>query len=205
MFSAELTRAEVADVREQISERVSLCAKPLRKIERCFAQYRKLAKASRENAAVVIREPPSVVLAAIRNFLEWATEWLLLNEAANFRASFLELYFRCRNFLRTAELFDERYVTIFEASDRHERLRLFCLDPSQGIQKSLRRGKAALCFSATLRPIDYYREILGAEIGDASLQLESPFPKENLAVLLHHQIRTDFRGRHSSYATVAQA
>ena len=34
--------------------------------------------------------------------------------------------------------------------------------------------------------------------------MQSPFPKENLAVLLHHQIRTDFRGRDSSYATVAQ-
>ena len=204
MFSAELTRAEIADLRDQIAERVAICAKPLRKIERCFAQYRKLAKASRENAAVVIREPPSDVLAAIRNFLEWATEWLLLDEPADFRAAFLELYFRCRGFLRIAELFDERYVTIFEASDRHERLRLFCLDPSQGIQNALRRGKSSLFFSATLRPIEYYREILGGEIGDATLQLQSPFPKENLAVLLHHQIRTDFRGRDSSYATVAQ-
>jgi len=205
MFSAELTRAEIADLREQFADRVAVCAKPLRKIEKCFTQYRKLAKANRENEALVMREPPAEVLAALRNFLEWATEWLLLNEPADFRAPFLELYFRCRSFLRTAELFDERYATIFETSAHFERLRLFCIDPSQGIQNALRRGKSALFFSATLRPIDYYREVLGGEIGDTALQLESPFPKENLAVLIHHQIRTDFRGRDSSYATVAQA
>src|SRR5207249_12171131 len=105
----------------------------------------------------------------------------------------------------TAEMVDERYATIFETSHQFERLRPFCIEPYQGIHDALRRGKSALFCSATLRPIDYYRDVLGGEIADATLQLESPFPKENLAVLLHHQIRTDFRGRDSSYPTVAQA
>src|SRR5207248_7327020 len=83
-------------------------------------------------------------------------------------------------------------------------LRLFCLDPAKGLPAALARGKSAVFFSATLRPIEYYREILGGDLADPTLQLESPFPSENLAVLLHDRVQTDFRGRASSYGEVAR-
>jgi DNA excision repair protein ERCC-2 len=137
--------------------------------------------------------------------MEVAEEWLVLNTPSDFRASLLELFFKTFGFVRTAELFDDRYVTIFEKEKEQQRYRLYCLDPAKGIQEALARGKGAIFFSATLRPIEYYREILGGEIGDAVLQLASPFPAEQLEVIIHRGVQTSFRARDTSYGKIARS
>jgi DNA excision repair protein ERCC-2 len=116
----------------------------------------------------------------------------------------LDLYFRLRTFRRTAELYDERYVTLHEAEPR-VRIRLFCLDPSFLLREAMGRGKAAVLFSATLTPVDYYRELLGGDAGDPVLQLASPFPPENLAVLIQDRIRTQLKSRSGTLDEVAWA
>jgi Rad3-related DNA helicase len=108
------------------------------------------------------------------------------------------------SFRRTAELYDERFVTIIE-TESSVKVRQFCLDPSLLLRKALARGKAAVFFSATLAPIDYYRTLLGSESEDPVLQLSSPFPPENLAVLIQDQIQTHFKGRAESLSDVVEA
>ena len=116
----------------------------------------------------------------------------------------LELYFRLRSFQRTADLYDERFVTITEPG-RAVRIRLFCLDPSFLLRQALERGKAAVFFSATLTPIDYYRALLGGSPDDPLLQLPSPFPPQHLAVLVQDRIRTHLKARTESLSDVVQA
>jgi DNA excision repair protein ERCC-2 len=55
-----------------------------------------------------------------------------------FRDDLLALYFRLRSFRRTAELYDERYVTIIESVPA-VKVRLFCLDPSHLLREPLSR------------------------------------------------------------------
>src|SRR5258706_6694 len=172
-------------------------------MERIVAGFGKAQAQGDSRSALVPREPPAALLAAIGKFLEQAGEWLARNEAADFRTALLELYFRCLGFARTAELYDERYATIFETSVGEERLRLFCIDPSQGIKNALSPGKSALFFSATLRPLDFYREVLGGDFGDSVLQLPSPFPSDNLAVFVQDQIQTDFPRSDGNYGNLA--
>ena len=84
-------------------------------------------------------------------------------------------------------------------------MRLFCLDPSLLLRKALARGKAAIFFSATLTPMDYYRTLLGGAPEDPVLQLSSPFPSQNLAVLIQDRIQTHFKGRAESLGDVVEA
>ena len=140
----------------------------------------------------------------LEDALKEAEAWLARNEPADFRESLLELYFRLHSFQRTAELYDERYVTIIEPG-ASVRVRLFCLDPSFLLRQALARGKAAVFFSATLTPIDYYRSLLGGSPEDPLLQLPSPFPPEHLAVLVQDRIRTHFKARAETLADVVEA
>lgn len=55
-----------------------------------------------------------------------------------FRDGLLALYFRLHSFRRTAELCDERYVTIIESVPA-VKVRLFCLDPSHLLREPLSR------------------------------------------------------------------
>ena len=202
MFSAELDFAEICAVEKAIVGTTNEAAKPLRKLQKLFRQHCE-SKDDQTEPIVVQRELPADLLPPIRAFCKAAEQWLALNVQTELRAGLLQFYFRCLGFSRTAELYDERYATLFDTT--RERLRLFCLDPARGIQSGLERGKAAIFFSATLRPMDYYREILGGELGDATLQLQSPFAEENLCVLLHDRVRADLRGRDSSYGEVARS
>jgi DNA excision repair protein ERCC-2 len=151
-----------------------------------------------------MRAFPASLTEPLENALKEAETWLARNEPADFRDGLLELFFRLHSFQRTAELYDERYVTIIEPG-RSVRLRLFCLDPSFLLRQALARGKAAVFFSATLTPIDYYRALLGGNEEDRLLQLPSPFPPQHLAVLVQDRIRTHFKARAESLADVVQA
>jgi DNA excision repair protein ERCC-2 len=150
------------------------------------------------------RELPADILPLMDLVLKEAEKWLVRNEPADFRALLLEFYFRLAAFRRTAELYDEHYVTIIESSPAI-RWRLFCVDPSHLLRQALDRGKAAIFFSATLAPLDYYRALLGGTPEDPVLQLPSPFPPEHLAVLVQDRIPTHFKAREASLAEVAQA
>jgi DNA excision repair protein ERCC-2 len=162
------------------------------------------ATVSAKNACSTTRDFPADLLPPLDDALKQAETWLARNQPADFRESLLELYFHLHSFRRTAELYDERFVTIIEPG-RLVRVRLFCLDPSFLLRQALARGKAAVFFSATLTPIDYYRALLGGSPEDPLLQLPSPFPPEHLAVLVQDCIRTHFKARAGSLPEVVQA
>jgi len=147
---------------------------------------------------------PEELLPWLDDALESAETFLAKNQPADFREDLLELYFRLHSFRRTAELYDEHYRTII-APGASVAVRLFCLDPSQLLRQALDRGKAAVFFSATLTPIEYYRALLGGSGEDPVLQLPSPFPPENLAVLVHDRIRTHFKARTETLSEVVDA
>jgi DNA excision repair protein ERCC-2 len=194
------------------------------------------------------REFPDALTQPLEAALKETEAWLARNEPADFRESLLELFFRLHSFQRTAELYDERYVTITNpgtmpvqvrtrstaslisppgiGTQRNTTLpatgdykqaaskqipsatvgvRLFCLDPSFLLRQALARGKAAVFFSATLTPIEYYRALLGGSEEDPLLQLPSPFPPQHLAVLVQDRIRTHFKARAESLSDVVQA
>jgi Rad3-related DNA helicase len=153
---------------------------------------------------LVRRDFPAELTPLLENALDTAADWLARNEPAEFREPLLELSFRLNSFLRTAGLYDERYVTLLQPGPS-ARVKLFCLDPSHLLAQALARGRAAVCFSATLTPMDYYRRMLGGAEGDPVLQLPSPFPPENLGVFVQDRIRTDWKARADSLGEVVRA
>ena len=154
--------------------------------------------------ARTIRDFPSHLLPLLEEALHQAEKWLLRNEATPFRPDLLALYFRLSFFCRTSERYDERYRTILVHREDSQ-LTLFCLDPSFLLREALARAKSAIFFSATLSPSAYYRELLGGGPDDPVLQLPSPFPSHNLAVLVQDRIRTHFKARQTTLQEVAEA
>ncbi|MGC9940800.1 MAG: ATP-dependent DNA helicase [Verrucomicrobiota bacterium] len=229
MFSADLDGREILDVKRAINKAVPRCAKSLAQLH---TTMQKLGNASepqedsfeasdtsielnlfpvktstnRDEDTGVTTSPefPDSLIEPLETALDEAESWLVKNQPAIFREALLALYFRMHSFRRTAEVYDEHFVTISE-SDASTKVRLFCLDPSRLLRKALARGKAAIFFSATLTPTEYYRTLLGGDRDDPVLQLASPFPSENLAVLIQDRIQTHFKGRAESLDDVVEA
>ncbi len=154
---------------------------------------------------VVLKGLPDEWLNRLRQFAHKAEAWLMFNRPAPWREELLGLYFETAAFLRIAELYDDRFVTILEAAGRELRVRLFCLDPSEQLRRVLERARATVFFSATLSPMEYFRDLLGGEPADPTLRLDSPFPPEHLRLLIHDGISTRYRDRAATYDTVACA
>jgi DNA excision repair protein ERCC-2 len=85
------------------------------------------------------------------------------------------------------------------------KLKLFCVDPSGPLKHALNRCSAAVFFSATLTPLDYFKEVFGCDEAAEKRVYPSPFPHENLCVLLSDRISTRYRHRGQTVETVTDA
>ncbi|MBW2608120.1 MAG: hypothetical protein JRD05_10855 [Deltaproteobacteria bacterium] len=117
----------------------------------------------------------------------------------------LDLFFTISGFIRVAEHYDDSYVTCFEKIKNDVKLKLFCIDPSIQLGNALTRCKAAVFFSATMTPIDYFKKILGCDANATGLILPSPFPGENLKLFVYDRISTLYRDRDNTKEQISQA
>ena len=83
--------------------------------------------------------------------------------------------------------------------------RTLCLDPAGVVSRCLDDGQSAILFSATLSPIEYYRDVLGGDAMAPTLELPSPFERDNLQVAVMDKISTRFADREATLPDVAAA
>jgi DNA excision repair protein ERCC-2 len=129
---------------------------------------------------------------------------LALNQKTPFRPALLDFYFQASIYLRTADtFFGPGYVSYFEKKSQGNMMaRLFCLDPAPFLAATLERCRAAVFFSATLLPLDYFDRVLTGSTAHSKLMLSSPFPSEHLALLIHNR-SPPYTDRANSYDAVA--
>jgi len=205
MYSAELDKATVMHLQRTLKTDLPGLAKKLSAINKLLLEKRKALQADGKEA-LIENELPDELLKAIRAFSQKAEDWLVRNEAAEFRQELLEFYFLCSNYLRTAEYFDTCYASYFERQGQGDlKTKLFCLDPAPMLATSLERSRSTIFFSATLLPLDYFMTLLTGVADHPRRIFHSPFPLENVSLLIHNGISTKYAQRADSYAAVAAA
>lgn len=106
---------------------------------------------------------------------------------------------RIAQFLKTWESYNENeYVRILEISSMRGKdqlhLRVRCLDPAPITKEVLNDAHSSILMSATLSPLEMYRDLLGIEKATL-LELGSPFDKENQLTLVDQSITTKYTQR----------
>ncbi len=117
-------------------------------------------------------------------------------------AEFSEILADLRRFCLIGEYYDERYLTFLTLQDDKISVQLYCLDPAGVLFAALSRSRAAILFSATLTPPEYFSEVMGSEKEAMTLRLASPYPTENLAVAVVPTVDTRLEEREKSYRRV---
>ena len=129
------------------------------------------------------------------------------------RRTLSEFYFEARFFLTILELyFDNAYIVevtrsgICPNNQYDITITLDCLDASDKLSSTLRDQHSAVFFSATMSPNQYYRSmIVGKDTSFSTmLTLPSPFPPENLQVVVIKDIMTTYEERHFSCTRIAE-
>jgi DNA excision repair protein ERCC-2 len=205
MYSAELDKTTVLNLQRTLKPHLPQLAKKLSAINKILLEMRKTLQAQGKEA-LVEHEPPEKLLKAIQEFSQKAEDWLVLNQITAFRQELLEFYFACSTYLRTAEYFDSFYVSYFERQGQGNlKARLFCLDPAPMLATPLERSQSTIFFSATLLPLDYFMTLLTGAADHPRRIFHSPFPLENVSLLVHNGISTKYAQRADSYAAIASA
>ncbi len=203
MFSAEIFKQPCLDVRRSIHKELPLIYKSLGKVNSWMIKARK--KCEESGPACHHKEAPEDLIPLLRDFLKMTERWLSRNIKTPFREELLDLFFTISGFIRVAEHYDDSYVTCFEKIKKDVKLKLFCIDPSTQLSNALNRCRAAVFFSATMTPMDYFKKILGCDTRATGLVLPSPFPGENLKPFVYDSISTLYRDRDNTKKQVAQA
>jgi DNA excision repair protein ERCC-2 len=205
MYSAELDKKTVLDLQRKLKPHLPVLAKKLAAINKLLLEIRKTCQAEGKDALVEYTSPEQL-LKTIREFSQNAEDWLAMNQATEFRLELLEFYFLCSNYLRTAEYFNTFYVSYFERQGQADlKAKLFCLDPAPMLAAPLERSQSTIFFSATLLPLDYFMKLLTGDAEHPKRIFQSPFPTENVSLMIHNGISTKYAQRTDSYATIASA
>ena len=115
----------------------------------------------------------------------------------------LSFYLDVNRFSKILDFVNKNYLCFIEKNKDNVTLNVACLDASIFLNTCLSRLKGSVLFSATLTPIDYYVDTLGGKENDARLILPSPFPKENLKIIIAPNVSIRYKKRDTSYQKVA--
>lgn len=108
----------------------------------------------------------------------------------------LDFYFNIRSFVNVYELVDEHYLIYCDYNDNSNFcVHLQCMNPSANLEQYLAMGRSAIFFSATLLPIQYYREQLASRPEDYAIYAPSPFPGHNRLLLVGRDVSTKYSRR----------
>ncbi len=100
--------------------------------------------------------------------------------------------------------FSTSYVCYLLKEEDDIVLCLYCIDPSKYLSDRLDKVKGAVFFSATMSPIGYQMDALLGKKEYPYVLLSSPFPKENLDLMIAPKISVRYKDREGTYEEVAK-
>ena len=173
MYSAELSGADLEALRGRVA-----AFEGKSPMVQLMDELLDALRAEGEAEPEALSELPEAVAQAARRF------YLAAGELESAEPEVREFVFDAQWFSTVAAKFDpECYRAMLTPEGKWMSVRLWCFDPSKYLKKAFERVGGAALFSATLAPIGFYAGQLGVDgEADSALQLESPFPRENLAV-----------------------
>jgi len=203
-IAAEMFEAPRAPIKGSGSRRArSAFVAAARAIDTLLASAPASALPARDyhDGAIATTGHPTALIETLRAGVGAIEDFLAEQDAGTDLSTWLEPWFAMLAFLRAADLFDENFRTLLDP--RRREVTLFCVDASAHLRKTLDELRAAIFFSATLSPTDYFHQLLGGRDEDPTLALPSPFdPAQMPVTILGHDVT--FRGRAASLVAVAR-
>lgn len=145
-----------------------------------------------------MRQPPRQLYAKLWYAIRQLSFVLDRLEQGQCRKTSVKFFFEARYFLTVLEhYFDNAYITTASKINGDITLTLNCLDCASKLNDIIKDRMSVIFFSATFTPYEYYRNCLVGPDCDYSsfLRLPSPFPPENLEIMINSEISTAYKDR----------
>ncbi|MSR64767.1 MAG: hypothetical protein EXS18_03180 [Verrucomicrobiae bacterium] len=210
-YSPSLVRKDIRELLERLPHEPRLAAdlgKWLRSID---AEFRELSKVGREdhgNAPKYEVELPVAFFERKRDELEALTIRYHLYRVTNkiaaaddpFEAFFATFYY----FTNVLALKGDEFSYLFDKTEGSQEIKILCKCPARQLRARLNGFHSVIAMSATLEPMDFYRDVLGFDADRTdSLALPSPFPSQHRKIVVIPSLSTTYKMRARSYTQLA--
>ena len=195
MYSAVMSMTELTHARHAVEDK-AVDRRLVTYMDRSILAMSALRESSDESCQLMGNIGSLIVY--LTKLSEQLEETLKEGVTAPLREVLMEFYFDIRRFICAFDRSDDRYLIYALRSEDSFEIKIFCVDPSKDLGERLAKGCGAVFFSATLLPVQYYKEMLSdTAASDYDLYVDSPFAEENRLLVAATDVSSRYtrRGR----------
>ena len=192
MYSSKIFKDDFLKLKRDFKSKDKGIYNSLDRANKYLIEKRKVLE-NLETKSLVEKEEPSDLYGILRSFLEKVD--IYESKSSEENSSLLELYFNVYEFLNICSYYGEDFTTLYKSDGNNLELSINCLDPSRILKSIMNRFKSVIIFSATLLPMEYFKELYGAQEGDYSVNLTSPFDYKNKLTIVGKDVLTTYSNR----------
>jgi Rad3-related DNA helicase len=197
MYSPEIIKEEFFSVSKLMKDEKKI-KRSLNSVNKKFLEIKK----SSDGSEKVLEDEPSDLINSLRKFIIAAEEYMNDKKNENVPDEFKDIYFKAVFFVRISDMADENFCYYYEPGRERNLVKLLLIDPSKTLKEIEKKALSSVFFSATLTPLKFFRYLFGGESGDYTLKLESPFPEDNLKLMIAADISMKYSVRDSNIEQV---
>ena len=175
MYSASLTKEDFLQVRKIVEPIDKHVAKCLLRCNRKMLELKRQCVGTGKYTYTIISETDE--LNSSLKQLESAMENMLdKHKEFHDRETTMDLYFSIKKYLEIHSMADSCYIHYTDFKDNGDFfVKLFCVNPSNNLKDCMNTGLSTILFSATLLPVNFYKEMLSGNSNDKAIYINSPF------------------------------
>ena len=195
MYSAVMSMTELTHARHAVEDK-AVDRRLVTYMDRSILAMSALRESSDQSCQLMGNIGSLIVY--LTKLSEQLEETLKEGVTAPLREVLMEFYFDIRRFICAFDRSDDRYLIYALRSEDSFEIKIFCVDPSKDLGERLAKGCGAVFFSATLLPVQYYKEMLSdTAASDYDLYVDSPFAEENRLLVAATDVSSRYtrRGR----------
>ena len=202
MYSAELHKEKIMDIKKQLKNYDKEMLKQIEGINKMMLDIRKKCD---EDGIYVDKDEISEIYSQLKRRTIAIEKWLVDSQSSEVFELVLDFYFDLLSYFRISELYDEGFLFyIINGNSNNTIFKLFCINPAINLMRCISKSRATVFFSATLSPIEYYRGLLSGDENAKCLKLDSPFNPDNRLVMFSEDVSVKFKEREDAISPICE-
>lgn len=197
MYSAVLVKEDFLACKKFVKDKSKWVANALDKCNKEMLSLKHACTGTGAFTFTKVAETEELVLTLLR-LQQVLEKFLDDNREFEHRDELMELYFGIRNYLDIYELVDDNYVMYSDFMDNGDFfVKLFCVNPSGNLARCMKRAYSTILFSATLLPVNYYKEMISGDREEYAIYVDSPFDENKRLLMIANDVSSKYarRGR----------
>lgn len=195
MYSAELCKEKVLEVKRIMSIKDKAIGNALERINKVMLMYKRQC----DDKQYLILPSTAELEIQLMRFNALMEKYLEKHREFENRDIVLDFYFESLNYMATVERLDECYEIYCKIDDEGcFRTHLMCINPSGNLKYCMQKAVSTIFFSATLLPVNYYKELLSGNKDDYAMYIDSPFDPSNRIIVVGEDVTSRYTRRNQA-------